>query len=145
MRVVSERGNQGERHFVVALKTGDDLFASLLEFAKSVELVSGTVSGIGAFESCRLAYWDASRREYLPKDIDEQMEVAALTGNVSLKPTAELMVHCHAVLAASDLSAKAGHLLEARVHPTLELAILETDQPLAREQDPETSLALLPR
>jgi predicted DNA-binding protein with PD1-like motif len=47
------------------------------------------------------------------------------------------------VVGRSDGSTLAGHLLEARVRPTLELMITETPTQLRRRHDPESGLALI--
>jgi uncharacterized protein len=45
--------------------------------------------------------------------------------------------------ALADATAHGGHLLEARVRPTLELVIVESPDHLQRTVDPATGLALL--
>jgi predicted DNA-binding protein with PD1-like motif len=47
------------------------------------------------------------------------------------------------VLGKSDGTALGGHLLEARVRPTLELMLVESPTHLQRKHDPETGLALI--
>ena len=47
------------------------------------------------------------------------------------------------IFARADGSAMGGHLLEARVRPTLELVIVESPGHLRRRLDQRTGLALL--
>jgi predicted DNA-binding protein with PD1-like motif len=47
------------------------------------------------------------------------------------------------VLGKRDATALGGHLLEARVRPTLELVLVESPAHLRKEHDPESGLALV--
>jgi uncharacterized protein len=63
-------------------------------------------------------------------------------GNIALND-GKRKVHAHAVVAKRDASAYGGHLLEARVRPTLEVLLIESPKNLARTTDPKSGLALL--
>jgi uncharacterized protein len=49
----------------------------------------------------------------------------------------------HVVIGKRDGSAHGGHLLEARVQPTLEVMIVESPATMQRTIDPATGLPLL--
>ena len=51
--------------------------------------------------------------------------------------------HAHVVVGRRDGTAHGGHLIEARVWPTLEVIIVESPQHLRRRFDAETGLALI--
>ena len=72
----------------------------------------------------------------------EQVEVLSLIGDVALKDDAP-QVHAHVVVGRSDGTTLGGHLVEARVRPTLEVILVETPEHLRKEVDPETGLALI--
>ncbi|MGN6733631.1 MAG: PCC domain-containing protein, partial [Candidatus Binatia bacterium] len=52
-------------------------------------------------------------------------------------------VHAHVVVGKFDGSAHGGHILEARVWPTLEVMVTESPKHLRRKYDPETGLSLI--
>ena len=52
-------------------------------------------------------------------------------------------IHAHVVLGKRDGSAHGGHLLEAKVRPTLEVVLTESPAVLMREHDPASGLALI--
>ena len=52
-------------------------------------------------------------------------------------------VHAHLVVGLRDGRARGGHLLEARVRPTLEVILTESPGYLKREHDPQSDLALI--
>jgi predicted DNA-binding protein with PD1-like motif len=55
----------------------------------------------------------------------------------------EPRLHAHVVVGKSDGTAYGGHLLRARVRPTLEVLLIESPKHLARYSDPDSGLALL--
>jgi hypothetical protein len=62
-----------------------------------------------------------------PIEVREQVEVVSLMGNVVRGPAGGWKVHAHVVLGRRAGGARAGHLLSARVSPTLALRRLFPD------------------
>ncbi len=133
----------GQATWVVVLETGDEAMDCLKRFADEEGLDSATFTAIGAFQRATLAYFDWEQREYLPVPVDEQVEVASLTGDIVLGPDGETVVHTHAVLGRRDGSAMAGHLKDGHVRPTLELVLTETPGALRKQLDAASGLALI--
>lgn len=131
-----------QRTFAVVMDTGDEVLACLRDFAKEHRLSAAELSGLGALEDVVLGYFDWQRKDYDRIPIEEQVEVLNLTGNIALKD-GEPKLHPHVVVGKADGTAHGGHLLEARVRPTLEVVITESPAHLRRESDPETGLALI--
>jgi uncharacterized protein len=52
-------------------------------------------------------------------------------------------VRAHMVIGKKDGTPHGGHLLEARVRPTLEVILTESPKPLQKKYDPESGLALI--
>jgi predicted DNA-binding protein with PD1-like motif len=55
----------------------------------------------------------------------------------------EPKVHAHVVVGKRDGTAHGGHLLEARVRPTLEVILVQPPGHLRRRFDPRSKLALI--
>jgi uncharacterized protein len=138
-----------ERTLAVVFETGDEPIAGLEKVARDQGLTAARLTGIGAFRRARLGFFDLDERDYLPIEIDEQVEVLSLVGNVTLAGSgdhggkAERKVHVHVVVGKRDGTAHGGHLLEAEVRPTLEVVLVESPVHLRRHPDPATGLALL--
>ena len=66
----------------------------------------------------------------------------SLIGDIALKDDMP-QIHAHVVVGKADGSAHGGHILEARVWPTLEVILTESPTHLCRKFDPETGLALI--
>jgi len=133
----------GRRSFVVILATGDEVMQSLQSFVRDQKIDTAQITGIGAFSSLTLMYfdWDTKRYESIP--VSEQVEVASLMGDVAQGPSGEAALHIHLVIGKRDGSAMAGHLGQGKVRPTLELIVEEPPAHLRKVKDPETGLALI--
>jgi uncharacterized protein len=130
------------RVYAVVFESGDDLLEGLQRFFTSVDLQAAKLSGLGGFRRATLAYYDIERKQYLPIEVDEQVEVLSVVGNVATyeeKPR----VHMHCIVGHRDGHTTGGHLLAAVVQPTLELIIEEIAVGLRRTDRPEIGIPLL--
>lgn len=131
-----------ERTYAVIFEEGDEVASGLLQVARRENLAGSRFSGIGAFSSAILGYFDLERHDYKRIPIAEQVEVVSLLGNIALSD-GEPKIHAHVVLAKRDGSAHGGHLLEAHVRPTLEVIVTEAPEHLQRTYSPEFNLPLI--
>jgi uncharacterized protein len=134
----------GQRTFAVILKTGDEIMSCLKAFAEKEGLSTAQFSAIGALSRATLSYFDWDERRYIPIPVNEQVEVASLTGDVTLSHADHSRsIHIHLVVGRRDGSALAGHLLEGHVRPTLELVLTESPTYLRKSIDPTSGLPLI--
>lgn len=134
--------DQGEKTWVLIFESGDELISTLTTFAREQGLDSSHFTAIGAFERATLGYFDRRKRDYLKIPVEEQVEVLSLIGDIALDGD-EPKIHAHVVVGRSDGSTRGGHILDARVWPTLEVVLTETPKELRRRHDPESGLALI--
>jgi predicted DNA-binding protein with PD1-like motif len=132
----------GTQTFVLVFDTGDEVTKELLSFSRKQRLDAASFTGIGAFEDVTLGYFDLRTRDYARIPIAEQVEVLSLLGNVASGHDGPKL-HAHVVVGKRDGTAHGGHLIEARVRPTLEIVLVETPAHLRRRSDPATGLALI--
>ena len=135
--------DQGGKTFAVVFDTGDEVASGLLAFARKYRLAGSHFTAIGAFEGATLGYFDWQQKDYQKIPVREQVEVLSLVGDISLDEKGEPKVHAHVVVGRFDGTALGGHLLEARVRPTLEVILVESPKHLRRRYDPESKLALI--
>jgi uncharacterized protein len=135
--------NNGQRTFALVLQTGDEAMSSIEQFAKQNRVSAAQISGIGAFSAVTLKYFDWEQKRYLSNEVNEQVEVASLLGDVALAPSGEPSIHVHMVVGRRDGSAMAGHLGTGQVRPTLELVVTESPAHLRKVKDATTGLALI--
>lgn len=134
---------KGQRTYSVILAKGDEVLASLQEFVKAERVHAAQFTAIGAFSGATLGYFDWESKDYVKIEVPDQVEVASLLGDVALGERGEPALHMHCVLSRRDGGAKAGHLLQAIVRPTLEVILIESPVHLRKRRDPESGLALI--
>lgn len=134
--------DSGLKIYAVVFDTGDDPVAGLTRFAEKARLDASGFTAIGAFSEATLGYFDWERKDYERIAVGEQVEVLALVGDIALQD-GKPKLHAHVVLGRRDGSACGGHLLAARVRPTLEVIVTESPGYLKRVFDPATGLALI--
>ena len=134
--------HDGERTFALVFQHGDSVMEPLLAFLRDESIGAAHMSGIGALESVTLGYFDWEKKEYERHRIDEQLELLSLAGDVALTDEGP-QVHAHVVLGRRDTTTLGGHLMDARVRPTLELILEEPPVHLRKRSDAETGLALI--
>jgi predicted DNA-binding protein with PD1-like motif len=133
----------GQRTFVIVLETGEEIVASLQKFAARENVHAASFTAIGALSDVVLLYFDWQKKEYQKIPVREQVEVAALIGDIAEDPEGKPALHIHIVVGTRDGSAKAGHLGEGHVRPTLEVIVTESPAHLRKVKDTETGLALI--
>ena len=131
-----------ETTFVLVFETGDRVMAGLIAFARSHALSASRFTAIGALSDVTLGFFDWNTKAYRRIPLHEQVEVLSLVGDIALDG-GEPKVHAHVVLGRSVGTTRGGHLLEARVWPTLELVLVQSPTHLRRTSDPASGLALI--
>jgi len=135
--------NDGEQKtFAVIMESGDEVMNQLLAFAEQKNLRASQFTAIGAFKKATLGYFEFGIKDYKKIPVDEQVEVLAFTGDVSMYEQKQ-KVHAHVVLGKSDGSTCGGHLLKGFAHPTLEIILTESPAWLKREMDTEAHIPLI--
>ena len=135
--------NQAPRTYALVFDKGDEVTATLLQFAKQNQLRASYFTALGSFSNATLGFFERKRKDYKRIEIEEQVEVVSLFGNLAKDESAEYKLHAHVVIGKSDGSAHGGHLLKGHVWPTLELFLTETSEQLQRRVDEETNLPLI--
>lgn len=128
-------GNGG---YVMRLDPGDEIIASLRQFAADADVVGGYVTGLGSTSYAALGWFDPESGEYIKRRFEEPMEVANLSGTISVSADdGRAFVHLHAVLAPRELISYSGHVHEARTGTVMELFIFTYPERLERHSLPD--------
>jgi hypothetical protein len=133
----------GQRTFAIVLATGDEVLSNLQEFVEKENVQAAGFTAIGAPSEASLRYFDWEAKKYQKIPVREQVEVASLIGDVAEGPDGKPAIHVHIVLGTRDGGARAGHLGEARVRPTLEVILTESPAHLRKVKDSVSGLALI--
>lgn len=128
--------------YIGRLSHGADLLEEMTDRCKELGIRFGHIEAIGAVRKARLAYYDQAKQEYGHFEINEPLEIASLTGNVSLKD-GQPMVHAHVTLSDEKGKTCGGHLAPGTIIFAAEIVIQSfNEEPLKRGKDEETGLPL---
>ena len=108
---------------LLSFSEGDDLLGSLTTFAETNGILGASITFLGSVSHADLAWYDPDAGDYRSIVLDEQLEVASGTGNISLYEGTP-MVHIHGVFTDSTGNARGGHInagtkvfaVEATIH-----------------------------
>jgi uncharacterized protein len=128
--------------YVVVCDPGDEAVAALTQFARAEDLEAASIAAVGAFEHAVVGWFDRAAKDYRRIRVDEQCEVLSLLGDVAEGQDGPIL-HMHTVLGLSDGTTRGGHLLEAKVFPTLEVVVTETPAQLRKVMRPDIGIALI--
>lgn len=131
----------GDR-YQLRFASGEKLIENLLRFLAEQGIGFATMTGLGALRQATVSYWHATTQHYEAHQIEEQVELVSLVGNVTLKDGAPF-VHAHVTLGRSDLSILGGHFNEAVVHPNVELWLRPEADGVERVLDESCGLYLM--
>ena len=124
------------------LHRGQELHTELQSFARTHDLTSAWVTGLGGSGGVTLGFYDLATKTYHWKTYDDPLEVLNLTGNLSIVDDAPFW-HVHGSFSNDTYQSIGGHVQSLTVGLTLELLITPLDTPFTRSYDDETGLKLL--
>ena len=129
------------RSVLASLDNGTEIIGQITDLTKDMGIEAAFISAIGALSQADLGYYDQAARKYLVTPVDESVELAACSGNISLLE-GRPFVHAHAVLADGKGRTWGGHLVRGTVFAA-ELYLQElSGLPLKRVPDSITGLNL---
>jgi predicted DNA-binding protein with PD1-like motif len=131
-----------QKTYALIMDTGDEVAGCITRFAKEHQIAAAQITGIGAFSSAILGFFDISSKDYEKIVIGEQTEVLSLLGDLSLYNN-EPKLHAHVVLGKRDGTAHGGHLVQALARPTVEIILTVSPAHLARTMDEATGIPLI--
>lgn len=121
--------------YFLRLDPGDELVASLRQFAAESEIRGGFIMGLGSTSDLVLGFLDPETGEYVKRTFEEPMEVGSLSGTISYDVAEDRpFIHLHGVFAPVELLAYTGHVHEARTGAVMEVYIATFDAKLERHQ-----------
>lgn len=139
----AKRLDKKDRVYAVIFDTGEDPVAGLTRFAEAEDLTAASFTAIGAFSEATLGYFDWEKKDYEHIPVRQQTEVLAMIGDIAVEGAGKKKLHAHVVLGKRDGAACGGHLLAAKVRPTLEVILDASPGRLQRRHDPVSGLNLI--
>jgi len=132
---------EGGRSLLARLDHGAEIIGQITSLIRENDIRAGHLNVIGALDQAEIGYYDQLSHSYQGIQINEPVELASCSGNISLlggRPYA----HVHAVLSGMKGKVWAGHLTSGRIFAA-ELYVQELVGPdLIRSKDSITGLNL---
>ena len=128
-----------QNKIVLRLEKGEEITESLKALREKEGIAAASFTGIGATDDATIGVYLVSEKRYEAVRLTGDMEIAALTGNLTADNKSRPYVHAHIVLGRGN-EAHAGHLNTARVSATAEIFLDVVDIPIGRRFDDETGL-----
>lgn len=104
------------------VKKGEELVASLKEFAKKEQIKGGWIFAVGACDQVEAGYYDLKIKDYKFEKYNQDLEILNVQGNLSWSDD-EPAVHLHGTFAGEDGKAFGGHIKSLTVSVTCEVFI----------------------
>lgn len=124
------------------LRHDEDLLRELLSVCKEKDILLGRISAIGAVKKARIGFYDQQARHYRFLEVNKNLEISSLTGNVSVRD-GEPIVHAHITLCDCNETTYCGHLAEGTIVFACEFVMDVYEGPqYLREYDETTGLPL---
>jgi predicted DNA-binding protein with PD1-like motif len=128
--------------YLMVLRRGDDVIASIEKLAETEKLPSASLTGIGFLGDVTFGFYDFAKKEFDPKTFKD-VEMAGMTGSIAWKD-GKPSVHAHATVAGRDFAAVGGHVLSATVGTgSVEITVIAHDKRLERKVDPDIGANVL--
>jgi uncharacterized protein len=139
---MNARAFGGHRPYVLRLDSGEELVGTLEAWLLEQNIRLGYFVAFGGFARVQLQYFNIRTREYQRRDLDHQLEVVSLLGNIAMqdgRPT----IHAHCIVADERDQTYGGHLGSGVVKPILEVFLTAIDGELERVEDKDRNLHIL--
>jgi uncharacterized protein len=127
---------------VLVFEAGEPVMATLKRWLADQKISSGAFTAIGGLRQVTLRYFNTTTRTYEEREINEQLEVLHLTGNLGLL-NGEPFVHAHITVGTREYQTYGGHFGDGIVTPVLELVLTRVGGTLTRRENAESGLAEL--
>lgn len=126
----------------ICLHPGEEIIESVLSLCEKEKITTGTVSGLGAVDRAIVGIYDTEKRKFLPKELNGQMEICSLAGNVTEKDGAPYL-HLHGSFADKDGNVFGGHIQSAQISVTAEIFVRVLSGNILRKTDKQTGIMIM--
>jgi predicted DNA-binding protein with PD1-like motif len=120
--------------FLLVLREGDDVIASIEKLVKERQIPSGNFTGIGFAAEVTFGFFDFNQKKYNPKTFNK-VEMGGLTGSIAWsegKPS----LHIHGIATDDQFQAYGGHILALKVGTgSMEIYVTVNQEKLERKTE----------
>jgi predicted DNA-binding protein with PD1-like motif len=121
---------------------GEDVFTELSSFTERKHIMAAVFTALGAAGAVTLSYYDLIKKEYIDRDLKEDLEIVTVTGNIGRMDEKQI-VHAHGIFSNRDMQTFGGHIKKIIVSATCEVTLTKLEGNITRGFDEETGLNLM--
>ena len=133
---------QDRNKYVLKAGVGEDAMAELKVFCKENTIHAASFFAIGAAKELSIAWYDIHKKEYVKKEIQQELEIISLLGNVAVMD-GEVIVHAHGSFSDENMQLLAGHVTKLIVGAACEIVLEKFEGTIEKKYDDETGLNLM--
>lgn len=120
--------------FLMVLREGDNVIASIENLVKEQQIPSGNFTGIGFAGEVTFGFFDFNLKKFNPKTFNK-VEMGSLTGSVAWSE-GRPSLHIHGVATDDKFNAYGGHILALKVGTgSMEIYIIVNQEKLERKME----------
>ena len=127
--------------YVIRLDRGEEVVASLLEFAEEEKVSLANVSGIGAGDYVKFGLFDVKEKQYHSNELKIPFEILSLMRTLS-EMKGQPYLHLHISVGDREGHVFGGHLNECMISATCEIVVDVIDGKVDRKFSEEIGLNL---
>jgi len=127
---------------IFRLEKGEEMMSSIVKIAEKEDIRLATINGIGACSSIEMGYFILSKKEYVFKNFEGDMEILQATGNITLKD-GNPFAHIHINVADKECKSWGGHVNKATISATFEGVIHLINNEIHRKMNEDVGIALM--
>jgi len=133
---------QDKNKYVLKAEVGEDVMNELKVFCTEQRIEAASFFAIGAAKEIRIAWFDIHKKEYVQREIQQELEIISLLGNVAVG-NGEVIVHAHGSFSDKDMQVMAGHVTKVIVGAACEIVLEKLEGKIEKAYDSETGLKLM--
>lgn len=129
--------------FILVIHRGEQIIETILNCVQALEILSASISGLGALENPTIAYFNLHTKKYQDKNFSGIFELISLNGNIARAEDSSYISHVHVTLGNENYQVIGGHLQKAVVGVTAEITFIPFKGSMQRKLDADTGAKLI--
>lgn len=128
--------------YAVRLNPGEEISECILSLCEKEKIAIGTVSGLGAVNKAVVGIYDTEKREFVPTELNSQMEICGLVGDIT-SSEGKPYLHLHGSFADGNANVFGGHIKSAVISVTAEIFVRVLQGEIRRKSSEQTGIMIM--
>lgn len=140
---------QDKNKYVLKVSVGEEVMSELRAFCEEQGIEAASFFAIGAAKEIQIAWYNIHKKEYVKRDVQQELEIVSLLGNVATMDdlpageAGETLVHAHGSFSDENMQMMAGHVNKLVVGAACEIVLQKLEGKIEKAYDEETGLHMM--